>query len=136
MVSYSRVCFYEREMAERKRRGILAARMQYGEHQPPPRSRLLVVSSGLAHHVDKGHQRIISCLPSLTTCPHSTLWRTPDYNSGEANAGFMGVKINISLRKKTFSPVRIVLEDLSIRSSLLFVDVSLQLGSKIQSNLI
>jgi len=45
--------------------------------------------------------------------------------------GFMRVKMNIALRKRTLSPVRLVLEDSSIpiRSFLLFADVSLQLGS-------
>jgi hypothetical protein len=38
--------------------------------------------------------------------------------------------MNIALRKRTLSPVRLVLEESSIRSFfLLFVDVSLQLGS-------
>jgi hypothetical protein len=41
----------------------------------------------------------------------------------------MRVKMNIALRKRTLSPVRLVLEDSSIRSFfVLFVDVSLQLG--------
>ena len=40
------------------------------------------------------------------------------------------VKMNIALRERTHSLVRLVLEDSSIRSFfLLFVDVSLQLGS-------
>jgi hypothetical protein len=37
--------------------------------------------------------------------------------------------MNIALRKRTLSPVRLVLEDLSKRSFMLFVVVSLQLGS-------
>ena len=41
----------------------------------------------------------------------------------------MRVKMNIALRKRTLSPVRIVLEDSSKRSFMLFVVVSLQLGS-------
>ena len=48
---------------------------------------------------------------------------------------FMRVKMNIALRKRTLSPVRLVLEDSSKRSFMLFVVVSLQLGSIIQSNL-
>jgi hypothetical protein len=44
-------------------------------------------------------------------------------------AGFMRVKMNITLRKRTLSPVRLVLEDSSKRSFMLFVVVSLQLGS-------
>jgi len=40
------------------------------------------------------------------------------------------------LRKRTLSPVRLVLEDSSKRSFMLFVVVSLQLGSIIKSNLI
>jgi len=43
--------------------------------------------------------------------------------------GFMRVKMNIALRKRTLSPVRLVLEDSSKRSFMLFVVVSLQLGS-------
>ena len=43
--------------------------------------------------------------------------------------GFMRVKMNISLRKRTLSPVRLVLEDSSKRSFMLFVVVSLHLGS-------
>jgi len=43
--------------------------------------------------------------------------------------GFMRVKINIALRKRTLSPVRLVLEDSPKRSFMLFVVVSLQLGS-------
>jgi hypothetical protein len=43
--------------------------------------------------------------------------------------GFMGVKMNITLRKRTLSPVRLVLEDSSKRSFMLFVVLSLQLGS-------
>ena len=42
-------------------------------------------------------------------------------------AGLMEVNMNITLRKRTLGPVRLVLDDLSIRSFLLFVDVSLQL---------
>jgi len=45
--------------------------------------------------------------------------------------GPMGVKMNIALRKRTLSPVRLVLEDSSMRSLLLFIDLSLQLGSTI-----
>ena len=45
--------------------------------------------------------------------------------------GFMRVKMNIALRKRTLSPVRLVLEDSSKRSFMLFVVVTLQLGSKI-----
>ena len=41
----------------------------------------------------------------------------------------MRVKMNIALRKRTLSPVRLVLEDSSKRSIMLFVVVSLQLGS-------
>jgi len=44
--------------------------------------------------------------------------------------------MNIALRKRTLSPVRLVLEDLSKRSFLLFVVISLQLGCIIQINLI
>ena len=40
----------------------------------------------------------------------------------------MRVKMNNALRKRTLSPFRLVLEDSSKRSFLLFVDVSLQLG--------
>jgi len=43
--------------------------------------------------------------------------------------GFMRVKMNIALRKRTLSPVRLVLEDLSERTFMLFVVISLQLGS-------
>jgi len=43
--------------------------------------------------------------------------------------GFMRVKMNITLRKRTLGPVRLVLEDSSKRSFILFVFVSLQLGS-------
>ena len=43
-------------------------------------------------------------------------------------ARFMRVKMNIALCKRTLSPVRFVLGDSSIRSFLLFVFVSLQLG--------
>jgi len=43
--------------------------------------------------------------------------------------GFMRVKMNIALRKRTLSPVRLVLEDSSKRSFMLFVVLSLQLGS-------
>jgi hypothetical protein len=43
-------------------------------------------------------------------------------------AGFMRVKMNIALRKRTLSPVRLFLEDSSKRSCL-FAVVSLQLGS-------
>ena len=43
--------------------------------------------------------------------------------------GFMRVKMNIALRKRTLSPVRLVLEVSSKRSFMLFVVVSLQLGS-------
>ena len=50
--------------------------------------------------------------------------------------GFMRVKMNIALRKRTLSPVRLVLEDSSNRSFMLFVVVSLQLGSILESNLI
>jgi len=42
--------------------------------------------------------------------------------------------MNIALRKRTLSPVRLVLEDSSKRSFMLFVVVSLQLGSIIESN--
>jgi hypothetical protein len=41
----------------------------------------------------------------------------------------MGVKMNIVLRKRTLSPVRLFLEDSSKRSSMPFVAFSLQLGS-------
>ena len=44
--------------------------------------------------------------------------------------------MNIALRKRTLSPVRLVLEDSSKRSFMLFVVVFLLLGSIIQSNLI
>jgi hypothetical protein len=37
--------------------------------------------------------------------------------------GFMRVKMNIALRKRTLSPVRLVLEDSSKHSSMLFVVV-------------
>ena len=43
--------------------------------------------------------------------------------------GFMRVKINTVLCKRTLSPVRLVLEDSSNRSFTPFVDVSLQLVS-------
>ena len=43
--------------------------------------------------------------------------------------GFMRVKMNIALRKRTLSPVRLGMEDSSKRSFMLFVVVSLQLGS-------
>ena len=43
--------------------------------------------------------------------------------------GFIKVKMNIALRKRTLSPVILVLEDSSKRSFMLFVVVSLQLGS-------
>jgi len=46
----------------------------------------------------------------------------------------MRVKMNIALRKRTLSPVRLVLEDLLKRSFMLFAVVSLQLGSIILSN--
>jgi len=46
----------------------------------------------------------------------------------------MRVKMNIALRKRTLSPDRLVLEDSSKRSFMLFVVVSLQLGSMILSN--
>ena len=42
--------------------------------------------------------------------------------------GFMRAKMNIALRKRTLSPVRLVLEDSSKHSFMLFVVVSLQLG--------
>ena len=42
--------------------------------------------------------------------------------------------MNIALRKRTLSPVRLVLEDSSKQSFMLFV-VSIQLGSIILSNL-
>jgi len=45
--------------------------------------------------------------------------------------GFMRVKLSIALRKRTLSPVRLVLEDSSKRTFMLFVVVSLQLGSTI-----
>jgi hypothetical protein len=48
--------------------------------------------------------------------------------------GFMKVKMNIALRKRTLSPVRLVLKDSPKRSFMLFVVVSLQLGSTINSN--
>ena len=57
---------------------FLATLIWYGENQSPSRSWPLVVSSGLAHHVHKGHQGVVSCLPPLTTCPLSTLWRTQE----------------------------------------------------------
>jgi len=44
-------------------------------------------------------------------------------------AGFMRVKMNIALRKRTLSPVRLVLEDSPKRSFMLFVVVSLLLGN-------
>jgi hypothetical protein len=47
---------------------------------------------------------------------------------------FMRVKMNIALRKRTLSPVRLVLEDSSKRSFVLFVGVSLQSRSIFQSN--
>ena len=62
-------------------------------------------------------------------------WRSRTYSkpmSPSENlsyAGFMRVKMKIALRKWTLSPVRLVLEDLSKRSFVLFVVVSLQLGS-------
>jgi hypothetical protein len=37
--------------------------------------------------------------------------------------------MDVALRKGTLSPIRLVLEDSSKRSSMLFVVVSLQLGS-------
>ena len=40
-------------------------------------------------------------------------------------AGFMRVKINIALRKRTLSPVRLVLEESSKRSAMLLVVASL-----------
>ena len=43
--------------------------------------------------------------------------------------GFMRVKMNIALRKRILSPFRLVLEDSSKRSFMLFVVVSLQSGS-------
>ena len=42
--------------------------------------------------------------------------------------------MDISLRKRTLSPVRLVLEDSLKRSFMLFAVVSLQLGSIILSN--
>ena len=44
-------------------------------------------------------------------------------------AGFMRVKMSIALRKRTLSPVRLVLEDSSKRRFMPFVVVSLQLES-------
>ena len=44
-------------------------------------------------------------------------------------SGFMRVKMDISLRKRALSPVRLVLEDSSKRSFMLLVVVSLPLGS-------
>ena len=41
----------------------------------------------------------------------------------------------VLLRKRTLSPVRLVLEDSLMRSFMLFVNASLQLGSIIQSKL-
>ena len=78
--SRSRVCFYERELAERKRWGILG-------HPNVVRRTPVAVSSGLAHHVNKGHQGVISCLPPLTTCPHSTLWRTQEHELAQVASG-------------------------------------------------
>ena len=49
--------------------------------------------------------------------------------------GFMRVKMDIALRKRKLSPVRLVLEDSSKRSFVLFVVASLRLGSIIESNL-
>ena len=43
--------------------------------------------------------------------------------------GFVGVKMNIVLRKRTLSPVKLVLEDSSKRSFMLLVVISLPLGS-------
>jgi len=42
---------------------------------------------------------------------------------------FMGVKMNVALHIRTLSPVRLVLEDSSKCSFVLFVSVSLQLGN-------
>jgi hypothetical protein len=42
--------------------------------------------------------------------------------------------MNIALRKRTLSPVRLVLEASLIRTFLLFVVISLQLGSIIKSS--
>jgi hypothetical protein len=42
--------------------------------------------------------------------------------------GFMRVRIIIALRKRTLSPVRLGLEDSSIRSFMLFVVVSFAIG--------
>jgi len=44
--------------------------------------------------------------------------------------------MNIALRKRTLSPIRLVLGDSSKRSFMLFVAVYLQLGSITYSNLI
>ena len=43
--------------------------------------------------------------------------------------GLMRVKMNIVSRKRSLSPVRLQMEDSSKRSSMLFVVVSLRLGS-------
>ena len=77
------------------------------------------LSSAMARHSgqssDRGHTR------SLYLCPRID------------PAGFMRIKMNIALAKgHSLYPVRLVLEDSSIRSFLLFVDVSLQLGSIIE----
>ena len=61
-------------------------------------------------------------------------WRSRTYSkpmppSRIDPTGFMRVKMNIALRKRTLSPVRLVLEDSSKRSFMLFVVVSLQLGN-------
>jgi len=47
----------------------------------------------------------------------------------EMTTKFKGIKLYLTLRKRTLIPVRLVLEDSSQRSFMLFVVVSLQLGS-------
>ena len=57
-------------------------------------------------------------------------------SSRELALKVMIVKMNIALRKRVLSPVRLDLEDSSKRSFMLFVFVSLRLGSILYSNLI
>ena len=77
---------------------FLATLIWYGENQSPSRSWPLVVSSGLAHHVHKGHQGVVSCLPPLTTCPHSTLWRTQEHDPDTNN------QFNLLILRPTIGP--------------------------------
>jgi hypothetical protein len=64
-------------------------------------------------------------------------WRSRTY-SKPMPPGFMRVRVKMDFasRKRTLSPVRLVLENSIKRSFMLFVLVSLQLGSIILSNLI